>query len=561
MATQNDFKRLNLKCQRYFELAKIEGAIPSNLNLDDENQKRFGFYYLVLQNVLEIDNFSSMTDCITDQDFNAKLFKTPHQDEGIDAVYIDEENKSINLFNFKYRPKWNVDKEQSINETVITSKYLNILQTENNDLEGKLKDITDRVIEKNQSDEVWNTILYVVSNENKELNESNKELVNLRQVYGIETKCIGLDTLVQLMSLHPAPVSTKIIVPVGAILTYSEDNISTEKSYVLCVRLTDLIRITCNDENLRNDTSLEDELKLFDTDIEMNVLYENVRGFILKSKYNNNILKTLKNEPSRFYFYNNGLTIVAKDIIVDRINSNHKWKLTIEDFQVINGGQTLRTIHKYAKEDKDNISKLSDACVQLRIIKVNDEDLKSKISEYTNSQNAISVIDLKSMRKEQIDLEDYLSGYDILYIRKSGNTGKENRKYTYCITLQKLGQLLYAVKGYPGQISNKKQLIFTTEYEKLFCTDELLSPKTVEYIKAYYTIMGLYKKYQGYFELKVFFILYLSTKMCRSDYNNLIKEFDSYLTSYSKSDLKPSRIMIKSSFLDDVKSHFGITDD
>lgn len=558
MATQNDFKRLNLKCQRYFELAKVEGAIPSNITIDEENQKRFGFYYLVLQNVLEIDDFSSMTDCITDQDFNAKLFRIAHQDEGIDAVYIDEESKCISLFNFKYRSKWNIDKQQSINESIISLKYFNIIQTEKNTLEGKLKDITDRVIEKNQSDEVWNTIFYVVSNDNKELNESIQELENLRQVFGIETKCIGLDTLVQLMSLHPAPVSTKIIVPAGSILTYSEDNISTEKSYVLCVRLTDLIRITCNDVNLRNDTSLEDESKLFNTDIEMNVLYENVRGFILKSKYNSNILKTLKNEPSRFYFYNNGLTIVAKDISVEKINSNKKWKLTIEDFQVINGGQTLRTIHKYAKEEKDNISRLSDACVQLRIIKVNDEDLKSKISEYTNSQNAISVIDLKSMRKEQIDLEDYLSENDILYIRKSGNTGNEDRTYSYCISLQKLGQVLYAVEGYPGQVSNKMRLIFTTEYDRLFCTSELLSPKTVEYIKAYFNIRNLYKKVNGYFELKVFFILYLSIKLCCSDYNKLIADFESFVSFSAIPNMKSSRRLIQPSFLDDVNKHFGI---
>ncbi|MBQ6963081.1 MAG: AIPR family protein [Paludibacteraceae bacterium] len=558
MATHNDFKRLNLKCQKYFELAKIEGAIPNNVILDDENQKRFGFYYLVLQNVLEIDDFSSITDCITDQDFNAKIFNNAHQDEGIDAVYIDDDNKLINLFNFKYRPKWNIDREQSINETIISSKYLNIIQSENNSLDGKLKEITDFILEKNKSNEAWDTVLYIVSNENKELDESNQELKNLNQVYGIETKCIGLDTLVQLMSLHPAPVSTKIIVPAGAILTYSEDNISTEKSYVLCVRLTDLIRITCDDENLRNNTSLEDESTLFNTDIEMNVLYENVRGFILKSKYNSNILETLKNEPSRFYFYNNGLTIVAKDINVERINSNKKWKLNIEDFQVINGGQTLRTIHKYAKEERDNISKLSDACVQLRIIKVNDEDLKSKISEYTNSQNAISVIDLKSMRKEQIDLEDYLSENEILYIRKSGNTGKEDKKYSYCITLQKLGQILYAVYGNPGQVSNKKKNIFTIEYDNLFCTDELLSSKTVDYIKTYYDIKNKYKPLNGYFELKVFFILYLSVKLSRKDYGNLIKEFDNFISSTIKPNLKASRRLIQPSFIEEVNSHFGI---
>lgn len=558
MATHNDYKRLNLKCRRYFELAKTEGAIPNNLTIDEENKKRFGFYYLVLQNILEIDDFSAITNIITDQDFNAKIFKLSNQDEGIDAVYIDEDTKNISLFNFKYRTKWNVDKEQSINETIISSKYLNILQTENNTLDGKLKEFTDLIIEKNQSDEVWNTVLYIVSNENKELDKSNRELENLRNVYGIEINCIGLDTLTQLISLHPAPVSTKIIVPTESILTYSEDNISTEKSYVLCIRLTDLIRITCDDETLRNNTMLEDESILFNTNIEMNVLYENVRGYILKSKYNNNILNTLKNEPSRFYFYNNGLTIVADNISAEKVNSNKKWKLTIENFQVINGGQTLRTIHKFAKENDDNIAKLSDASVQLRIIKVNDDDFKSKISEYTNSQNAISSVDLKSMRKEQIDLEDYLSDANILYIRKSGNTGDENKSYTHCITLQKLGQILYAVKGHPGQVSNKKQNIFTTEYDNLFCTDELLSPKTVEYIKSYYEIRNKYKLIQGYFELKVFFIIYLSVKLHRFDYDKLIEEFDSFVSSSISSNLKPSRKLIQPSFINEVNLQFGI---
>lgn len=558
MATQNDFKRLNQKCLKYFNLAKIEGAIPSNLVVDEETQKRFGFYYLVLQNILEIDDFSSITDIITDQDFNTKLFQQTYQDEGIDAIYIDEEVKRINLFNFKYRSQWNVDKEQSINETVGSSKYLNILQTENNSLGGKLKDITDLIIEKNQSDEVWTTVLYVVSNENKELDYSNKELENLRQVYGIETNCIGLNTLIQLMSLHPAPVSTKIIVPADSILTYSEDNISTEKSYVLCIRLTDLIRITCNDENMRNDTTLEDDSKLFYTNIEMNVLYENVRGYILKSKYNDNILNTLKNEPSRFYFYNNGLTIVAENISAEKVNTNKKWKLTIENFQVINGGQTLRTIHKFAKENMDNINKLSDASVQLRIIKVNDNDFKSKISEYTNSQNAISVVDLKSMRKEQIDLEDYLSENDILYIRKSGNTGDDNKTYSYCMSIQKLGQILYAVYGNPGQVSNKKKDIFTTEYNNLFCTEELLSPKTVDYIKTYYDIRHLYKLVEGYFELKVFFIIYLSVKLHRKDYDRLITEFDAFVSSTLKPNLKASRKLIQKSFIDEVNSHFDV---
>ena len=95
-------------------------------------------------------------------------------------------------------------------------------------------------------------------------------------------------------------------------------------------------------------------------------------------------------------------------------------------------------------------------------------------------------MDLKSMRKEQTDLEDYLAENDILYIRKSGDTGNDKKTYSYCVTLQKLGQILYAVYGHPGQVSNKKKQIFTNEYESLFCSDDLLSSKTVEYIKSFF---------------------------------------------------------------------------
>ena len=162
------------------------------------------------------------------------------------------------------------------------------------------------------------------------------------------------------------------------------------------------------------------------------------------------------------------------------------------------------------------------------------------------------------MRKEQIDLEDYLSEHDILYIRKSGNTGDDNRSYSYCISLQKLGQILYAINGHPGQVSNKKKQIFTTEYDNLFCTEELLSSKTVEYIESFFKIRDLYKAFPGYFELKVFFVLYLSAKLCRSDYEELIKDFDSFVSCSITSNIKASRKLIQPSFLNDLNSHFGI---
>ena len=107
-------------------------------------------------------------------------------------------------------------------------------------------------------------------------------------------------------------------------------------------------------------------------------------------------------------------------------------------------------------------------------------------------------------------------------------------------------------------MTNKKQNIFTTEYDNLFCTDRLLSPQTVEYIKSYYDIKNRYKLSQGYCELKVFFIIYLSVKLRRFDYDKLIEEFDSFVSSPTTSNLKPSRKLIQPSFLNEVNSHFNI---
>ena len=64
--------------------------------------------------------------------------------------------------------------------------------------------------------------------------------------------------------------------------------------------------------------------------MDFNILFDNVRGLIINSKYNDNIYKTLEDEPSKFFMYNNGLTIIATDIISEDTNANKKIKLTIK---------------------------------------------------------------------------------------------------------------------------------------------------------------------------------------------------------------------------------------
>ena len=141
---------------------------------------------------------------------------------------------------------------------------------------------------------------------------------------------------------------------------------------------------------------MEDYQLLSKTNMEYNLLFDNVRGLIVRSKFNDNLYQTLKDEPSKFFMYNNGLTITANDIVSEPTNANKKLKITITDFQVVNGGQTLRTLHKFNQLDNDNISKyLSNCELLIRVFKTPaSSGIRNKIAEFTNSQNAISNIDL-----------------------------------------------------------------------------------------------------------------------------------------------------------------------
>lgn len=78
----------------------------------------------MLQNITELEEYDDITEVITDTDFNSKLFDNTDVDEGIDAAFIDDENHDIMLFNFKYRNSYNLDKTQSLNELLASSKFL-----------------------------------------------------------------------------------------------------------------------------------------------------------------------------------------------------------------------------------------------------------------------------------------------------------------------------------------------------------------------------------------------------------------------------------------------------
>ncbi|MBL8204132.1 MAG: AIPR family protein [Blastocatellia bacterium] len=382
--------------------------------------------------------------------------------------------------------------------------------------------------------------LYIVSNESKELDTNTSEIKQLNDLYDLEIVPMGLNQISRIMSLRPSAINAVIHVDKDSILPFVENSLSSSKSYVIRISANELLRITCDNEQYRGNYRMEDFSVLHKTEMEYDLLFDNVRGFITRSKFNESISRTLKEEPTKFFMYNNGLTLTANDIIAEDTNAHKKVKISINDFQIVNGGQTLRTLHNFKQQDADNIEKyLSGGELLIRVFKTSTgTNVRNKIAEYTNSQNAISNIDLKSLSEEQIQIEQFLDEHNIVYARKSGDTGiSANKKYIHKISMEKFGQILFAIQGNPEKASNQKKHIFEKYYDSVFKESKKESKfdlsKSSDYVLRYFEIKREYEKIGIYesSDQRVFFVLFidnlidLTTKEKIELVENTLKKF------------------------------------
>jgi len=555
MANINDYKIVSQKSQKYFDLLVQEKGIKKIVS-DNKQSERLGFYLFILEFLTSKKDTNDLVELITDTDFNKFVFDKKDDDFGVDAIHIDEDDNHIQLFNFKYRNKFKSGK-QSINETILSTKFINALMNEDfSMLGGKIKEKAKTILEKLTSNDIWQISLYIISNEEFELEKKDDHLIQLEKTYNLETITIGLNEISEFISLRPVPIDAELILDNDAIMSYSESSISSSTSYILRLPLYEIIRITSNNRDLRNEYNIEDISILSSVDIDYSVLFDNVRGLVIKSKYNKNIQASLLNDVQRFFMYNNGLTITASDIIAKSVNANKKVRLTIKSLQVLNGGQTLRTIHHFNKDDKRNIEDyLSNGEILVRVFKTSqDQTLDNRIAEYTNSQNSISNIDLKSLRTEQLQLEQYLSEHNIIYSRKSGDTGLDDtRSYLYKISMERYGQILFSLKGFPEKASNQKKYIFDKYYNDIFGVNELIIDDSPKIIQRYFEIKDEYgklKKSYSVSEQKVFYILYLDT-LLEKEIKDIIIQFEKIVSEYEpdpEKETTAARKLIQSKF-------------
>lgn len=142
------------------------------------------------------------------------------------------------------------------------------------------------------------------------------------------------------------------------------------------------------------------------------LLEANVRSFLSvtsKKSVNAGIQSTLRSAPERFMAYNNGIVIVADEMILGKTSQGEQGIAWLKGLQIVNGGQTTASLYftkkKYPEADLSPVRVPAKIIVMKVQDSIKEEALVSDISRYANSQNAVRQSDLSANKPFHVEIE------------------------------------------------------------------------------------------------------------------------------------------------------------
>lgn len=156
------------------------------------------------------------------------------------------------------------------------------------------------------------------------------------------------------------------------------------------------------------------------------LLEKNIRKYLglNKNRVNQNIQSTLLTESKRrnFYFFNNGITMLCKKFSHNALMEEN-WQLKLENIQIINGGQTSKTILETVVQNPD--IDFTKTTVLLRLYEVSEDDhesvsLTTDITIATNSQTPVDLRDLRANDSLQKEITIAVGQLGYKYLTKKG---------------------------------------------------------------------------------------------------------------------------------------------
>ncbi|MBU8589213.1 AIPR family protein [Priestia megaterium] len=379
---KNDYQGLY---NSYYQ--RINNEVEEIANKFEYEKKSQAFAHWYLYNVEGI-NENIVEESITDG----------HNDWGIDAIVINDEDDIVNLYQFKFP-----DKEDNISKKISQEDISSFLRGYRICSSGKVPDNANeelklKVAEIDDSNIFSFKLTFVSYTEN--LSETAKITLDDEL-----EKIKGTGNGVKWVLLDKKDI-TNIIYEKGKL----------QEEYVVELQQYGTSTGVLMDEDSTTYTihaSLKELADLCEK-YQSVIFDENVRLFHgVENKFNKGIISTASgSDVDHFHLYNNGIVIVSPKVT----NADLKKIIKIKNPMVVNGCQTMNSLLEAKKQGV-----LKEGLVQVTIIDIKDPNIKQNISIYLNSQTEIKDSYLISNLPIIRTLEDDLKTLGYFFERQANN--------------------------------------------------------------------------------------------------------------------------------------------
>lgn len=436
-----------------------------------------------------------------------KFITDEKYDGGIDAYFIDKQNKTINVIQSKFRnTKDNFEHKPIEPDELLSMDIKQIITGESRDIDGN---------EYNGKIKGFQRELDSIRN----IGKYEYKVIILANVNHNKAKLDKLTGGFECSVFNYEETYNKLVFPVvsGNYFNQEELEVNINLKNAQHPRIQYTASLGDQDASITVLFAPTKEIAQTLYKYKNSILKFNPRSYLdmRKNSVNSDILDTLINtQDNQFALFNNGITIVCGDCrFTELTGKKNKASLSLYSPQIINGGQTAYTLSNVFEMNKDNPDKLDvifgSKEVLVKIISFinsieeddedddeheftgfTDENLKiiEKVSQATNRQNPIDDADRKANDQSQIDFQKFTyENYGFYYERKRGEFGDGiSQKYISRDSLIKRDDLLrccLAQDNKPGEArrANKKYLFSSPIIEKYMSSKDSFDSYVIAY--------------------------------------------------------------------------------
>lgn len=356
-------------------------------HLDPKRTESASFLIWYLENYYRLDSLEAV-DSVCDQ----------RGDKGVDGIYVNDNDMTISIF----QSKISQSPDSSIGDTVLKEFYGTLSQfTDQTSLSNLIKTGGDaEIIRLVQRLDLINKIK---THDLQGIFISNIDLDANGSAYLETIPNIIFHGKSQLINSY---ISDERATPIHEPVKFDIVGFSTSQ-YIVDVN-TKAVIAPIKAKELVNLKGIPDQ----------SLFTFNVRGPLGRTKVNRDIIKSLKDPKTHklFPLFHNGITIIC-----EKLESDEE-KILIENYFVVNGCQSLTSLHEYQNYLTYDLRILT-KFIQMDIL----SPLSEQVTRYSNNQNGVKPRDFQANNPIQIRLQnEFLNHYPNQYsfeIKRGENLG------------------------------------------------------------------------------------------------------------------------------------------